>query len=431
MAARSAPPSRITTSLSHFLARSVAVQRTSLFAEVHLAASSSSSGTVLALLGVVSAFSGYGRSVLPLTLHEIGRDLEIDATTLSFAFSTIAAGALGVLAIGALADRFGRRRLLLGAVVCSSLAGAATSGAGGLVVLIVCQVFARAFQESALAIAAVLATEEMPPARRGRAQGILGMACNLGSGLAALLFGFLPYWPGGWRALYALALLPVLGVPLLTRAVPESHRWLVQRGAERPRLRGRDARLLGLSLVVAFFGMAYDTAGFGLASFFVIDRHGWSPAEVSALIVVAGGMGLPGWMIGGRLADRVGRRPVAMLSLIGLTIAEAGFFLGGSRSLWPAFAAMVFFQGGKTAVLRAWATELFPTGVRGATASGHAGAATLGGMVGLAAAGGLAPYVGGLGPALASVSAVGIVAAAVASFLPETARVELEEIRRG
>ena len=119
----------------------------------------------------------------------------------------------------------------------------------------------------------------------------------------------------------------------------------------------------------------------------------------------------------------------AGIFFVGLTAAELAFFLGGSAVLWPAFAAMVFCQGGKTTVVRAWATELFPTSVRGAAAGWITAAGMVGGTCGLAIAGALAPRVGGIGPALAVIASAGVLAA-IAAFLwlPETKGRELEAI---
>jgi putative MFS transporter len=146
------------------------------------------------------------------------------------------------------------------------------------------------------------------------------------------------------------------------------------------------------------------------------------------MLIVAGGLGLPGWWIGGTLADRFGRRPCAVGFLVCLTLAEIAFFRLGASALWPAFGAMVFCQSGKTAVLRAWSTELFPTAWRASAAAWLAAAATLGGITGLALAGALAPEVGGIAPALALVAAAGVLAAAGSTLLPETRGLELEAI---
>src|SRR4030095_2573547 len=113
-----------------------------------------------------------------------------------------------------------------------------------------------------------------------------------------------------------------------------------------------------------------------------MTEHGWSPAAVSAMLIVAGGLGLPRLWIGGKAADSFVRPPGAGACPVVLTLAEIAFFRLGASALWPAFGAMVFCQSGKTAVLRAWSTELFPTAWRASAAAWLAAGAARGGIAG-------------------------------------------------
>ena len=382
---------------------------------------------LLGLLGLAIFFEGYGRSIVSVMLWPIGRDLGVPDTELSFALAFISAGALGVLVLGHLIDRFGRRRLLLACVLLYSLLGAATATAGTLLALVAWQAAARMFQEGALSAAVVIAVEETPAARRGLAQGILGVANSIGSGLGAFLLAFIELAPGGWRGLCLVSLLPVLLVPFLRRTIPESRRWTL--GVHHPRrllppaYRGR--MLAGLA--VFFLGMSYDVAGFAFTAFWPMSRHGWSPAQTSALIIFAGGAGLPGFWFGGRLTDRIGRRLAAVVFFVGLALAEAAFFLGGPAALWPSFTAMVFCQAGKTTVLRSWAPELFPTSLRGTASSQLTAGGVLGAMAGLAAAGALGAGLADMGLGITLVAIAGLAAAVLAyACLPETGGLELE-----
>jgi len=383
---------------------------------------------LLRLLGLSIFFEGYGRSLIVVTLSYVGRDLGAAPAELSWALAFVSVGSLGVLVLGPIADRFGRRRLVLASVGLLALFGAGTALARTLAALVVWQAAARMFQEGALFTSAVIAAEEMPAAHRGTAQGLLGTVNALGSGFGALLLSTIDRWPGGWRGLCLVSLTPLVLLPFLRRAMPESRRWLARSERARqlppPAYRGRTAA----TFVVAFLAMSYDIAGFSFATYVPITRYGWSPGMVSAMFIVAGGLGLPGWWLGGRLADRRGRRVAATVFFLGLSVAEVAFYLGGPAALWPAFAAMVFCQGGKITVLRSWATELFPTNFRGAAAGWLTVAGTLGGMAGLALTGGLERALG-LGPALALIASAGV-AATLAShlWLPETRGIELEVI---
>jgi MFS family permease len=382
---------------------------------------------LVTLLGLAIFFEGYGRSLVTVALPYVGRDLSAPSDALSYALAAVAMGSLGVLVLGPLTDRIGRRRMLLASIVLFGIFGAATASAPTLALLVVWQLAARVFQEGALFTAAVLAAEETAPESRAQAQGVLGTVNALGAGFAALLLGGIAWIPGGWRGLCVVSLVPVALAPIFGRWIPESRRWLARRGPAvmlpPPEYRGR----VLAALVVVALAMSYDVAAFAFATYVPVTIYGWSAGQASAMFIGAGAVGLPGWALGGILADRYGRRPIGVLFLIGLTVAELVFFLGGRWALLPGFAAVVFFQGGKMTITRAWAAELFPTSFRAAAAGWLTAAGALGGMGGLALAGVLAPPLGGIHVALAVVASAGVFAAlAVVAWLPETRGLELE-----
>ncbi len=384
---------------------------------------------LLTLLSLAVVFEGYGRSLIVVALPYVGQDLGVSAAALSYAMAFVNAGSLGVLVLGPLADRFGRRTLLLVAIACFAVLGTATASARTLGALVAWQAAARIFQEGALFSAAVITAEEMPAGSRGTAQGLIGGVNSMGSGLGALLLAFITFWPGGWRGLCLVTAAPLLLLPLLHRSLPESRRWL----AETPTTRSRRLpptyrRRLLAALALMFLAMGHDVAGFTFATYLPTTAYAWSPGAVSAMVVIAGGLGLPGWWIGGRMADHFGRRTTAIVFLTGLTLAQIVFYQGGSRVLWPAFAAMVFCQGGKITVARAWATELFPTRIRGAATGWLTAGATLGSISGLAAAGAITNAVGGIANAVSLIALAGLAAAAITFLLPETSGLELETI---
>src|SRR5262249_44705865 len=119
-------------------------------------------------------FEGYGRAVIGVALPFVGDDLRATSAALSYALALVTIGSLAVLILGPLADRVGRRRLLLASVTLLALFGAATASARTLTSLVLWQGAARMFQEGALFAATVIAAEEMPADRRGAAHGILG-----------------------------------------------------------------------------------------------------------------------------------------------------------------------------------------------------------------------------------------------------------------
>src|SRR5207253_2508752 len=154
-----------------------------------------------------------------------------------------------------------------------------------LAALVVWQAAARMFQEGALFTSAVIAAEEMPAAHRGTAQGLLGTVNALGSGFGALLLSTIDRWPGGWRGLCLVSLTPLVLLPFLRRAMPESRRWLA-RSARPPR--GRD-RLLSRSQRRRGGLLPRRTRG-ALAR---IRRHGLLPGRQDHRAPLVGDRALP------------------------------------------------------------------------------------------------------------------------------------------
>ncbi|TMG00308.1 MAG: hypothetical protein E6I04_00750, partial [Chloroflexi bacterium] len=66
--------------------------------------------------GVAVVLSGYQGSILVLALPAIARDYQAGIPALSGLGSILAIGTLGALPLAALADRFGRRRLIAAGV---------------------------------------------------------------------------------------------------------------------------------------------------------------------------------------------------------------------------------------------------------------------------------------------------------------------------
>ena len=144
------------------------------------------------------------------------------------AFATVAAGAIGCVAAGFLADRFGRTTLTMAAMAVSGTC-AATIGFlfGGPVpaLLAVCIVWGISIIADSAQFSASIA-ELSDPARVGT---MLTLQTALGFTLTLVTIHLMPYWVGllGWHAAFApLAIGPLIGVVAMARlrAHPQSVR---------------------------------------------------------------------------------------------------------------------------------------------------------------------------------------------------------------
>jgi MFS family permease len=386
---------------------------------------------LLLLLGTATLFEGYDRFIASLALPYIARDLGADEGELGWALSAIRVGALLAVGIGFAADRFGRRRLLLVTVLAYTLATAATGFSRGLLDFVCLQLVAIAFLSAELSLAQVVIAEEFPARARGLGQGLLGASGAIGAGLAAMLFPVLAGTAFGWRGLYLIGVLPLLLVSYLRRSLPETTRW--QALGERSRRRSGILDVLtaahrgrfGVLVVVTIAATAAAAAAFNFASYRATTSFGWTPGQVSGMVLVGGGIGFWGWMVFGRLADVVGRRITGVLSLSGGGVAIGVFY--GTEYLLPGFTALVFFEAGVSIAINALATEIFPTALRATAKSWITNAGVLGAILGLGAVGGLAERAGGHAGVVTTLGALPVVLSPLLFLLPETHGQELEK----
>jgi MFS family permease len=299
------------------------------------------------------------------------------------------------------------------------------------------------FGGSLLAIATACVAETLRPGERARGQARAARAFAIATALP-LVLGAALAGRGDlgeiWRWLWLGAAAPLCAWPWLGRALRETGVRSAPAVREATRAAGR-ASLLGPEhrgraaalLVCAALVQGIEGATRAWLVYHPVRALGLSLGETAALLVTGAGLGLVGFRIGQRSADRRGRRATFVLASI-VFAGSACTYYGVSVAVEagrPVLLVLTVFglsAAGNAALvaLRALASELFPTPVRGAALGGMAGAGAAGACAALAASGALAPVAGGIGPAVCVLVLFALpVAAAIVARLPETAGLEL------
>jgi MFS family permease len=384
------------------------------------------SAQILSRLCGLSLLAGYLGTIITQTItfaaDEFGSSNAAQGTTLA----GVRAGILLSLVLMVLADRRGRRQLLLISAVGGALAAAAGALAPNLVVLGGTQTVSRAFSTALALLITVVAAEEMPAGGRAYAASVLAMTGALGAGGAVLLLPVADLAEPAWRLVY---LAPLVALPFfwtVGRQVPESRRFARPHG--QATMAGHRARL-ALLAVSAFFALVFLAPNSQFQNEFLRDEHGFSALQLTLFTIGTSTPAGIGIVIGGRLADTRGRRRVGAAGmfggavLLGLAYQLAGVWLVATTLVGSIVAAMT------VPALAVYGPELFPTALRGRANGLISLAGVLGSATGLAIAGRLADHYGRFGPGIAMLG-VGplIVAAMVILFYPETAHLELEEL---
>jgi MFS family permease len=264
------------------------------------------------------------------------------------------------------------------------------------------------------------------------------MCFGLGGGLVLLALPLADFGNGGWRWLYALGLVAVPAAWACARHLPESARWEADDDSRRrrPPEDRRWSPSLRRRLIVlgagAFLLALFDTPGGQLQNQYLRTQRHWSAAHISVAEQITGTIGGAGTLVGGRLADTHGRRPVAAVA-VGLgTAAVLAEYLTGGVALygWMTIGSLLGYA--LVPALAVLGGELFPTAQRGRAGGVLTVLAAAGGVVGLAGTGLLAGVIGTIGPALA-VMAVGpaVLVVLIVLAYPETAGRRLEDMNPG
>lgn len=393
---------------------------------------------VIVASAVVALAAGIGQFGLTATLGDVAHHFGhsgsgstiaeragLSGTELGLGLAVVRLASLGGLPVAGLADRLGRRRVML--VACGiglSLTAAAALGPGYWWFV---AIFAlgRPFLSAAAAIAQVQAAEQTASAGRASAVALVAAGYAVGAGLTAVIYG-LAGGTIGYRGVLVLAVVPLAVLPILARSVTESDRFEVATasGAGGLPVLGAVARPYRRRLLVVTtvaFALAWIA---GPSNTFVYayaqNVEGFPGVALSGLVVAAGLVGLGGLLLGRWLADRIGRRPTAAGSIVGIGLSGILCYSGSRPALVIGYLAGITAAGIFAPAGGAFANELFPTGVRSSVAGWNVAASVVGAAVGLVAFGAIADLGNRFGPAAMATFLPAMALSSVIWFLPET-----------
>jgi AAHS family 4-hydroxybenzoate transporter-like MFS transporter len=349
------------------------------------AARGRSGARVLAVLGALLVMDGFDLQAMGYVAPALIREWGISRPEMGPVFSAGLAGLfLGSILCGMLADRLGRRPVLLGATLCFSAFTLATAHAGSIPALLAIRFGAGLGLGGIMPNATALVGEHGPPGRRVARMMIVTNGFMVGAVLAGLASAWLV--PArGWRSVFHLGgAIPLAILAAMLAWLPESSELRGARG-------GRGLTPVGLVRGGRAAGTALLwTLGFlnVLNAFFVAS---WLPTVVrdaghsTSVAVLVGTAVQVGGMIGtfalGAVVERVGLVPL-LAACFGLAAVSLAVVAHPALPL-PALFAVAFAVGwgifGGQPGLNALAATYYPadlraTGIGAALAVGRFGA---------------------------------------------------------
>jgi len=302
------------------------------------------------------------------------------SAVLGAVFLTQAFRPVGALIFGMLADRYGRRPVLMANILSFTVIEMACAFAPSLGVLLCLRALFGIAMGGEWGVGAALAFETLPAEGRGAFSGILQEGYAAGSILASAA------WIG-WRGLFILGALPALLVLYVRARVGESPVWLARAPKSRePAARlaawGEVLRFLPTFLFLVLLMTAFMSFSHGTQDVYPTFLTVWAklPPQVGGLIGVLYGFGsIAGGVVFGMLSEKWGRkRAIAAAALLAIPVIPLYAYGHSALTLGIGAVLMQFMGQGAWGVVPAYLTELTPAPVR-ATAPGLA--YQLGGLI--------------------------------------------------
>lgn len=319
-------------------------------------------------------FDGYDLFAISQTLPELRAAFHLTPVEASHLLAVANLGTVAAYLLVRLADRWGRRALLLVCLVGYSGASLLSALAPGAGVFLIGQLTVRLFLVSALATAVLYATEEYPAERRGRVIGLVQACYSFGGIACAVLTPRLLATSLAWRAVYLLGATSILLICFARRGLRETASFLRARAdhartappllPQLPRPPHRN-RMLQLAAIWILTYLCNQSTTVFWKEYAQAER-GLSNQRIGLFVASAAVAAVPLIVLAGRLIDRIGRRRSAALIY---SVTAVGAFAAYSpipEGLLPvALLLLITGATASVALLSAWTAESFPTGQRG------------------------------------------------------------------
>ncbi len=310
--------------------------------------------------------------LLTFILKDIATEFHASVKDVSVAITlTLVARPFGAFVFGRLADRFGRRPILMIDVGLYSVLALASAFSPNLIVLLALRFMFGFAMGGEWGIGASLALETIPAKSRGIVSGILQEGYPVGFFLASIANLALPHI--GWRGMLMLSVLPALLILYVRRYVPESPAWEAERAAGRTQktsfmqaMKGR-WRLMFYAVALMTCFNFFSHGSQDIYPTFLKVQHKFSPAVVTMLTMALNVGAIVGGVVFGSLSERIGRRrAIVLAALLALPIIPLWAFSTTPLLLGlGAFLIQIAIQGA-WGVVPVHLNELSPPEARGA-----------------------------------------------------------------
>ncbi len=339
-------------------------------------------------VGMAWLFDAMDVGLLSFVIAQIEGEWHLSASAVGMIGSVSSLGmAIGAVLFGALADRIGRKSVLLITLLIFSLGSFASAFATGYAMFIALRLLVGAGLGGELPVASTLVSESVPTEHRGRSVVLLESFWAAGWLVSALIAYFvMPQW--GWRIALVLTGCTALYGLYFREHLQESPVFAQQQDrtpflkALKELWNGQYWRSTAM-LWVVWFMVVFSYYGMFLWLPSVMVLKGFTLIHSFGYVLLMTIAQLPGYFTAAYVIERIGRKKTLSIFLIGTAASAVGFGMAtGVTALLIWGALLSFFDLGAWGALYAYSPEQYPAEVRSTGSGMAAGIGRIGGIVG-------------------------------------------------
>ncbi len=255
--------------------------------------------------------------LLAFMLSAIGKEFGTDIKAVAVAIMlTLAARPFGALFFGILADRFGRRPVLMVVILAFSAFSALSGLARSLTELLVIRTLFGFAMGGEWGIGASLVMETIPAKLRGPVSGLLQSGYPSGYFVASLVY-FALFDRIGWRGMFFVGIAPALLVFLIRMHVEESPAYVVRKAKARANPIAELARNWKIALYMIVLMTAFNAFSHGtqdLYPTFLQKQHHFDTRLTGTLTAIMNVGAIVGGIAFGIWSEKIGRKRAIIIA---------------------------------------------------------------------------------------------------------------------
>ncbi|WP_461201572.1 MFS transporter [Anoxybacillus sp. TBDG-1] len=344
---------------------------------------------LLWIAGLGWLFDAMDVGMLSFIIAALQKEWNLTAEQMGWIGSVNSIGmAVGALVFGLLADRIGRKQVFIITLLLFSIGSGLSALATTLTVFLILRFFIGMGLGGELPVASTLVSESVPAHERGKVVVLLESFWAGGWLLAALIsFFIIPAY--GWQMALILGALPALYAIYLRMNLPDSQKFIATKTERRSVWRNiadvwaKPYAKQTTMLWILWFAVVFSYYGMFLWLPSVMVMKGFSLIKSFEYVLIMTLAQLPGYFSVAWLIERIGRKAVLIIYLVGTALSAYFFGNAETATALMTFGALLsFFNLGAWGALYAYTPEQYPTVIRATGAGMAASFGRIGGILG-------------------------------------------------